>query len=72
VAEADEVPARAVKTYVVLQAGLTWRDPLGGTVPIPSIWTLSAPSTSQLNVAVLPAAISAGEAVKRWMASPPG
>jgi hypothetical protein len=39
---------------------------------MPSIWTLSAPSTSQLNVAVLPAAISAGVAWKRWMASPPG
>ena len=69
---AEEVPARAVRTYVVLQAGLTWRDPLDGTVPMPSIWTVSAPSTSQLSAAVPPETISAGEAVKRWMASPSG
>jgi hypothetical protein len=72
VAAAEEVPARAVKTYVVLQVGLTWRDPLDGTVPIPSIWTISAPSTSQFNAADPPTTISAGEAAKRWMASPPG
>jgi len=69
---AEEVPARAVKTYVVLQAGLTWRDPLDGTVPMPSIWTESAPSTSQFSDVDPPEAISAGDAAKRWMASPPG
>ena len=69
---AEAVPARAVKTYVVLQAGLTWRDPLDGTVPMPSIWTVSAPSTSQLSDAVPPETISVGDTVKRWMASPSG
>jgi hypothetical protein len=72
VAAAEEVPARAVKTNVVLQAGLTWRDPLDGTVPMPSVWTDSAPSTSPLNAVDSPAVISAGEVVKRWMPSCPG
>jgi hypothetical protein len=58
---------------LVVQAGVTWRVPLGVTVPMPlSISMLSAPSTSHVRVAAAPELMSAGVATNFWMASVDG
>jgi hypothetical protein len=59
--------------YVVVEEGVTSREPLAATVPIPlSSWIASAPSTSQLNVTVVPAGTSPGFALNFWIDSPLG
>ena len=58
---------------LVVHAGVTWRVPLGVTVPMPlSISMLSAPSTSHVSVAAAPELMSAGAATNFWMASVDG
>jgi hypothetical protein len=58
---------------LVVHAGVTWRVPLGVTVPMPlSISMLSAPSTSHVRVAAAPEWMSAGVATNFWMASVDG
>jgi hypothetical protein len=69
VAVACDDPARATRLKLVVQAGVTWRVPLGVTVPMPlSISMLSAPSTSHVRVAAAPELMSAGVATNFWMA----
>lgn len=73
VAVAWDDPARATRLKLVVQAGVTWRVPLGVTVPMPlSISMLSAPSTSHVRVAAAPELMSAGVATNFWMASVDG
>ena len=58
---------------LVVHAGVTWRVPLGVTVPMPlSISMLSAPSTSHVRVAAAPELMSAWVATNFWMASVDG
>ena len=69
VAVADEVPARAVRVYLVVVRGWSCREPLPDTSPTPwSMSIVSAPSTSQLRVVVEPGVTSSGAATKRWIA----
>ena len=50
---------------MVVAAGLTWRDPLARTVPIPgSMVTAASPVTFHCREVVLPAVMLAGAAVK--------
>src|SRR6266446_2785415 len=73
VAVACDDPARATRLKLVVHAGVTWRVPLGVTVPMPlSISMLSAPSTSHVRVAAAPELMSAGVATNFWMASVDG
>jgi hypothetical protein len=61
-----EEPDRARRLKLVVHSGRTWRVPFPATVPTPlSISTVSAPSTSQVNVVEAPAAISGGVARNR-------
>jgi hypothetical protein len=63
--------AESVK--VVVQLGFSSFEPLAETTPIPlSIVTLSAPSTSQLSVVVVPGVMSAGVATNLAIARPSG
>lgn len=72
-AVADDVPALAVRLYVVVEEGVTSREPLAATVPMPlSSCTDSAPSTSQLSVTDVPAGTSSGFALNFWIDSPLG
>jgi hypothetical protein len=58
VAVAVEVPPFADSVKVVVQLNWTSFDPLAVTAPTPlSIWTVSAPSTSQLSVVEVPGVI---------------
>jgi hypothetical protein len=69
VAVAWDEPERATRLKLVVHAGVTWRVPLGVTVPMPlSISIVSAPSTSQFSVAAAPELMSAGVATNFWMA----
>jgi hypothetical protein len=70
VAVADELPARAMSVYEVVQVGLTLRFPRAPTSPTPLLISMrSAPTTSQVKVVVEPDEISVGVATNRTMAS---
>ncbi|HWX24543.1 MAG TPA: hypothetical protein VN083_05845 [Vicinamibacteria bacterium] len=70
---AAEVPLLAVRLNVVVHWSWTVRVPLGSTVPIPlSIWTESAPATSQLRVVKDPELTEVGLATKLWIESEDG
>jgi hypothetical protein len=62
-AVAREVPARALRLYVVVQSGLICFEPFAGTLPMPlSISIASAPTTSQVRTADDPTRMSPGDA----------